>query len=56
MTRKDLIHELKLVLNHLQTKVRTSELTDYAKDNAYLEIKAAIEVLEENYSPEEEFK
>ena len=48
MTREEIIKELERVARLLQEEVKTNELTDYAREQAYFCIMGAIQHMEEN--------
>ena len=53
MTRQEIIKELERVKDLLVEEVETDELTDYARDKAYIHLASAIMFIEENYNMED---
>ena len=49
MTREEIIEELERLKDAIATN-RGGELTDYAREHAYMRVASAIDFLEENYN------
>ena len=53
MTRQEMINKLEEIKEEVALD-SDGELTDYARDKAYIAIDSAIEVLQENYGAEDD--